>query len=55
MEICTAYLIGDQFTLLQILRFVGIAILGNLVGGSIFVALLNYGHIRQTQKTHPED
>jgi formate/nitrite transporter FocA (FNT family) len=26
-------------------------IFGNLVGGSIFVALLNYAHIRETQKS----
>ena len=38
-------------TLLQALAFAAVAILGNLVGGSIFVALLNYAHIRETQKT----
>lgn len=51
VEIFTAYLISDSLTLLQVFRFIGVAIFGNLVGGSIFVALLNYGHIRQTQKT----
>lgn len=29
---------------------IGTAIAGNLVGGSVFVAVLNYGHIRQTQR-----
>lgn len=51
VEMFTAYLIGNEFTLSQVLHFVLIAIAGNLVGGSIFVGLLNYGHIRQTQRT----
>ncbi len=51
VEIFTAYLISDFFTLLQILKFIALAIVGNLVGGSIFVALLNYAHIRETQRT----
>jgi len=50
VEMFTAYLIGEEFHLAQVLRFISMAILGNLVGGSIFVALLNYAHIRQTQK-----
>lgn len=49
VEIFTAYFIGDLLTLQQVGRFIGMAILGNMVGGTIFVALLNYGHIRQTQ------
>jgi len=28
----------------------GLAVLGNLIGGSVFVALLNYGHVRRTQE-----
>lgn len=51
VEIFTAYLISDSFTLPQILKFIALAIVGNLVGGSIFVALLNYAHIRETQRT----
>jgi formate/nitrite transporter FocA (FNT family) len=47
----TAYLISDMFSIAQVLRFLVLAIFGNLVGGSIFVALLNYGHIRKTQMT----
>ncbi len=50
VEMFTAYLISDTFNIIQVCRFVAVAILGNLVGGSIFVALLNYGHIRKTQK-----
>jgi formate/nitrite transporter FocA (FNT family) len=48
-EMFTAYFISDQFTLAQSLRFVGLAMLGNLVGGSLFVAGLNYAHIRHSQ------
>ena len=51
VEMFTAYIISDLYSLGQVLGFLSIAILGNLVGGSIFVALLNYAHIRETQKT----
>jgi formate/nitrite transporter FocA (FNT family) len=54
VEIFTAYFISDAFTIAQVIRFICVSILGNLVGGSIFVALLNYGHIRETQK-NPKD
>jgi formate-nitrite transporter family protein len=55
VEMFSAYLISDIFSIPQVLRFVAIAILGNMVGGSIFVALLNYGHIRETQKTEEKE
>jgi len=51
VEIFTAYLISDSFTLAQVSRFIALTIFGNMLGGSIFVAMLNYGHIRETQKT----
>jgi formate/nitrite transporter FocA (FNT family) len=51
VEMFTAYLISNMFTSTQVLRFLALAIFGNLIGGSIFVALLNYGHIRKTQMT----
>jgi len=51
VEIFTAYLISDAFHVVEVCRFVLLTIWGNLVGGSIFVALLNYGHIRETQKS----
>jgi formate/nitrite transporter FocA (FNT family) len=50
VEIFTAYLISNDFSISQVAGFIGMTIFGNLVGGSIFVALLNYGHIRETQK-----
>jgi formate/nitrite transporter FocA (FNT family) len=49
VEMFTALFISDDFSLLQGLRFISQAMLGNLIGGSVFVAILNYGHIRKTQ------
>ena len=50
VEILTAYFIASEFSFRQVASFVLVAVAGNLVGGSIFVALLNYGHIRETQR-----
>jgi formate/nitrite transporter FocA (FNT family) len=49
VEIFTAVLMSAEFTLGSALRFVGLASLGNLTGGSLFVAMLNYGHIRKSR------
>lgn len=49
VEMFTAYLISDEFTITQASRFIGLAAIGNLTGGFSFVALLNYAHIRRTQ------
>lgn len=51
VEMFVGYFISDNYSFTDVLYFVSHALLGNLVGGSIFVALLNYGHIRQTQKS----
>lgn len=51
VEMFSALLLGNHFTLYQTTRFIGLALAGNLVGGSVFVALLNYGHIRESQAT----
>ena len=48
-EMFVAVLISDLYTIPQAIWFVGCALFGNMVGGSLFVAVLNYGHIRQTQ------
>ncbi len=40
---------GSGLTVLEAVRFIVLAFLGNLVGGSMFVAVLNYAHIRQTR------
>lgn len=50
IEILTGFLISDEFTFYQVVRFIGLAVLGNIIGGSVFVAVLNYAHIRKTQE-----
>lgn len=54
VEMFTAYFISEHFTFAQTMRFIGICVVGNLIGGSIFVAVLNYGHIRGTQEVRTE-
>jgi len=51
VEMFSALMLGDHFTIYQTARFISVALVGNLVGGSVFVALLNYGHIRESQTT----
>ncbi len=48
VEMFTASLMSDEFSLVQTGRFIGTALFGNLIGGSLFVAVLNYAHIRET-------
>lgn len=48
VEMFTAMFLSFDFTPPMAVRFISLALLGNLVGGSCFVALLNYGHIRRT-------
>jgi len=50
VEMFTVLFISDEYTALQGLRFIGLALAGNLIGGSIFVAGFNYSHIRRTQR-----
>jgi formate/nitrite transporter FocA (FNT family) len=49
VEMFAALLMSSEFTLAQAGRFIGLALLGNLIGGSFFVAVLNYAHIRETR------
>ncbi|QDU62720.1 Inner membrane protein YfdC [Planctomycetes bacterium Pan216] len=35
----------------QVVHFIVMAVIGNTIGGSLFVALLNYGHIRTTRES----
>ncbi|MFM2476311.1 formate/nitrite transporter family protein [Celerinatantimonas sp. MCCC 1A17872] len=49
VEIFAAYLIGSSLSLVEVARFIALAVIGNLIGGSIFVGVLNYAHIRKTQ------
>jgi len=41
---------GDSVAAVDAARTIAIAIGGNLIGGSVFVALLNYGHIRRSRE-----
>lgn len=50
VEIFAAALQSDEFAFSRVARFLVLALTGNLVGGSLFVAVLNYAHIRQTRK-----
>jgi len=50
-EMFTALLICDRFSLSQAVRFICVALIGNLIGGGVFVGVLNYAHIRRTQQT----
>jgi formate/nitrite transporter FocA (FNT family) len=55
VEMFVAYLVSDEFTLIESVRFIILALCGNLIGGSVFVAMLNYAHIRELQrKSAPE-
>ncbi len=50
-EIFTAwFLYPEEIAFGHILRFLALVGCGNLVGGSLMVAILNYGHIRKTQE-----
>jgi formate-nitrite transporter family protein len=49
VELFTAMILDRGFPRDAGLTFLIVAILGNLVGGSGFVALLNYAHVRKTQ------
>lgn len=51
VEMFAAVLSSPEFTVIQVVRFLALALAGNLIGGSLFVAALNYAHIRQTQQT----
>lgn len=58
VEIFTASLVSDRVVVAEVARFLGLALFGNLIGGSLFVAVLNYGHIRHSQSpsdTRPDD
>ena len=55
VEMITALFISNDFSIPQSLRFIILAITGNLIGGGLFVAILNYGHIRKTQEINNGD
>jgi formate/nitrite transporter FocA (FNT family) len=49
-EVFAGYFIVGMPTPTEGLRFIALAMVGNLVGGSLFVAGLNYGHIRESRR-----
>ncbi|MDJ0624934.1 MAG: formate/nitrite transporter family protein [Candidatus Caenarcaniphilales bacterium] len=49
VEMLTAVFLGASITTIQVVKFIGLALMGNLIGGSVFVAALNYAHIKKTQ------
>ncbi len=50
VEIFIGLFVSDMFSLTLAVKTIAIMLVGNTVGGSIFVALLNYGHIRALHK-----
>lgn len=48
-EVFAGVLHSPSPDLLGAFKFISSAVLGNLIGGSFFVAILNYGHIKKTQ------
>lgn len=55
VEMFVAYLVSDEFTIAESVRFVALALAGNLIGGSVFVAMLNYAHIRELQQAPDQE
>ena len=53
-ELLTAYAVGLPVGAGQIARTIGLSLVGNLFGGSMFVAVLNYAHLRATQPADEE-
>jgi formate/nitrite transporter FocA (FNT family) len=49
VEMFAALMMSTEFSILESIRFIGVALFGNLIGGSLFVAVLNYAHIRETR------
>lgn len=48
-EVFAAAFMTDEIAFAEIARFLALAVSGNLVGGTVFVAVLNYAHIRTSQ------
>lgn len=48
VEMFAAMFYSEEFTVAVAAEFIATALCGNLIGGSLFVALLNYAHIRRT-------
>jgi len=49
VELFAAVFMGSDLAWTMVGRIIGLALLGNLLGGGLFVAALNYAHIRRSQ------
>ncbi len=50
-ELFLGLFISEDVLLVDIIKFLSVAVPGNLIGGSVMVATLNYLHIRKTKET----
>jgi formate/nitrite transporter FocA (FNT family) len=50
VELLVAYFTSDSLSLSIMLKAIAVVLLGNAIGGTVFVALLNYSHIRKLNK-----
>ena len=50
VELLVAYFTSDALNFKSMLEAIAVVLLGNMIGGTVFVALLNYGHIRKLNK-----
>lgn len=46
-EVFTAFFMEPDLTIMQVGHFLSAAVVGNLIGGSFFVAILNYAYIKK--------
>ncbi len=51
-EVFLGWLHGAHYSLSNMLTFLSTIVIGNLVGGFVFVAAFNYAHIRQTNQNY---
>ncbi|GAC34866.1 formate/nitrite transporter family protein [Paraglaciecola polaris] len=50
VELLVGYFTSDRIALVSMIGALSVVLLGNAIGGSVFVALLNYSHIRKLNK-----
>lgn len=48
-ELFVAKLLGSELSTGEVVKTIAISVAGNLLGGSLLVAIVNYGHIRSSQ------
>ncbi|WP_438865551.1 formate/nitrite transporter family protein [Neptunicella sp.] len=52
IELFAAYFASDNIAFFELVPIILTVLAGNMVGGSVFVAVLNYGHIRHSQRSN---